>query len=534
MSNNETHYQVEIRCNRNVILTVACLLGLLYPVHAAQPDSQTARTRTELLNELNLRKAQVSLDRAGEEAERRQNEYQDSLRLFELSIISKAELDQALSLLTKSNQTLEQAKIQLEQTKLGFLDNATHITVMEAKKYYDDQGRRMLDLFLKNTSNLAQAEVALANVSRNSEASKQWQTVQSIKALLNIENIIVSIVDDSASIAKPYEQIIPVLQYDEQVKCSFVLLTDVQRAGVRLQYLDKNITENIYLEKESLQNKPTLTASQFSLEGQLGSDVHYALDLEMLVTSDRSFALVVTNMPPQLNSCFKASSSRITSVRFSEQVSRHDVALEISIPQKLDVNRIDKKIEFQVWAVTAKQLDTLNTLKGQSGGEGIPRDAFDNIDAARLDLTIIPKGTGRLEILINNLYFEKYPHETVDLTADIHNDGTLTLFDIVPEIAPPLGWDIQVEPGHINRLLPDEERTIRIQLQPSMDVGVGEYETQIGARGQSGSDAIEAIDKRLRIRVHAHTSVATSLSLIGGLVILITAIVAFGVRLSRR
>src|SRR4030042_208642 len=73
-----------------------------------------------------------------------------------------AQNDGPMPIQKETQQRLKQAEIQLERTKLSFLANATHITIMEAKKYYDSRGRRMLDIVLRNASNLTQAESALS------------------------------------------------------------------------------------------------------------------------------------------------------------------------------------------------------------------------------------------------------------------------------------------------------------------------------------------------------------------------------------
>jgi len=516
---------------------IVFVLLLATTVYAQQEKKEeTTKTRTELLNELSLRTAQVDLEHAKEAYERYKREYENAQKLFEESIMSKKELDEALSAYTRAEQQLKQANIQLEKTKLSFLDKASHITIMEAKKYYDAEGKRMLDLVLKNTSNLAQAESALGLTEDQSQSQSGWQSPEQIQALLNIENIIVSIVDNLSSIGKPYEQIIHVLPYGQEAKLTFALLTDVQEAGVKMQYLDQNITEKIFLEKESLQKHPTVVASQFSQEGQLGTDIRYALDLEMLVTSNRNFSLTVTNMPPQINCSFidSKSGARITSVRFTENVSKHNLDMKVSIPQKLDVDMIDKKINFQVWTVTSKQLEAINKLKRQYPTEPIPTEKLQEIEASKVDLVLIPKGAGRLEILINNLYTEIKPQQEVNIKADLDNTGTLDLFNIIPEISPPLGWIAKVEPKSIAKLAPGNKKSIKIHLKPGSDVGVGEYEAQIEARGQSGSEVVEALEKRLKIRISAETHIATTLILVLALVGLIGTIVFFGVKLSRR
>lgn len=502
-----------------------------------QPDS-TAKTRTELLNELSLREALVVLDTAKEAHDRYESEYRDAQRLIKQNIIAQKDLDDAWSKYNQAQQDLRQAEIQLDKTKLSFLANATHITILEAKIYQDSASRRMLDLVLRNSSNLRQAESALniTEADGASELRSEWQNPEQIQALLDIENIIVSIVSNNASIGKPYEKIIPMLPYGAEEKLTFVLLTDVQEAGVKLKYLDQNAIEYVYLEKESLQEIPTVVASQFSQEGQLGTDINYLLDLEMLVTVDRNFSLVVTNLPPQMNFSFvdSRSSARITSVRFTELVSKQNLALRISIPQKLDVNMIDKTINFQAWVVTAKQAETLNELKLKNPNQEITTEQLAQIKAGRVDLVLIPKGSGRLEILINNLFEEIKPQQDVDIKADLHNDGTLTLYDIIPEISPPLGWTAEVTPKRIEELTPDDKKPIQIHLSPGPDVGVGEYEAQIEAQGQSGSEVVEALEKRLKVRISAQTNITATLVLVLGLVVLITGIVFMGVKLSRR
>jgi len=59
-------------------------------------------------------------------------------------------------------------------------------------------------------------------------------------------------------------------------------------------------------------------------------------------------------------------------------------------------------------------------------------------------------------------------------------------------------------------------------------------DTGIKAQGQSGSEVIEAIEKRLKVRISAQTNIMATLLLVSGLIILILGIVVFGVKLSRR
>jgi hypothetical protein len=496
---------------------------------------EATKTRTQLLNELSLRTAQVDLEHAKEAYERYTAEHKEAQVLFQKGIMSRRELDDAVSAYARAAQALKQAEILLEKTKLGFLDNATHITILEAKKYYDNEGRRMLDLVLKNTSNLRQAESSLTLADPNLQVGLTWRNPDQIQALLNIENIIVSIVKDSASVGKPYEEIIPVLPYGEQKKVTFELLTDVEQAGVKLQYLTQVVADTVYLEKESLQETPRIVASSFALEGQLGSAVSYPLDLEMLVTSARNFSVAVTNLPPQIRCFFGEGGSRITSVHFSQEVSKHNVTLSASIPEKLDAGMIDRRIDFQAWLTTPAELDQINKLKRQYEPNLIPDRDLAALAAARVDLTLIPRGTGKLEIVIDNLYQPIKPNQAAAFRADLRNDGTLLLFNVTPEItARPLNWTARVDPNLVEKLEPGEKRPVMIHLIPATDAGVGEYQAEFDARGQTGSEVIEAAEKRLTVHIGAETNVMAIAGLVAGLIALITGIVFVGVRLSRR
>ena len=497
--------------------------------------SGALKTRTTILNDLSLRLALVALGHMREAFDRTESEAEEAQHFFDRSIISKKELHESISRHAQATHRLEEAKIQLEETQLGFLDNATHITILEAKKYRDPEGRRMLDIVLRNTSNMSLAETALVREESLEQDNAVWQTPEAIRALLDIENIIVSIVDKgSISVGKPYEQIVHILPYGQEAKLTFILLTDIDHAGVRLQYLNKNIIETICLENDSLQTRPTVVASQFSVEGALGSDIDYPLDLEMLVTTDQSFSLTATNLPAQIPYSFAEQGSRVSSIRFSEEVSKHSLNFRVSIPNNLTETLIDEAIEFQVWIVTPTQLEVLNQHKRQQGPDSIPMDELNLINAARVDLVLTPRGKGRLEIFMHNAYFETHPRETVGLKADLHNAGTLTLYNIVPEFSAPLRWAAIIEPRQIDKMLPNEKTSITIRLEPNHDVGVGEYEAHLNARGQSGSQVIEALRKRLTVRVNAKTSLTATSILVAGLLSIMIGIVFFGGKLSRR
>jgi uncharacterized membrane protein len=212
--------------------------------------------------------------------------------------------------------------------------------------------------------------------------------------------------------------------------------------------------------------------------------------------------------------------------------SKHTLSLRASIPSKLDVGMIDKRIDFQVWVATSLQMESINRLQSDPNAQ---RDGqIDPSDAGRVDLSLVPKGSARLEILIDNLYTEIKPGQVVDVDLELHNSGTLELFDLATELELPTGWRSQIDPMSIPKLLPEEKRRCRIRIEPGTQLGAGEYEVQVAAKGQSGGTIAEAIEKRLKVRVNAPANAVITLSLIGGVLLCIFIIVVLGVKLSRR
>ena len=491
------------------------------------PSPGPAMTRTQMLNELNLQSAQVALDTAKAQRDRYERDYNNALDLFKKGIISNKELDDALTASTQALEQYQEAEIALEKTKLGFLASATHITVADAKKHYDRDGRRILSLTLTNASSLAQAGSALG---------VEGQSRDQVQALLNIENVIISVQDDSVCVGKPYEQIIPVLPYGKSTDLSFVLLKDVDETQVRIQYLDHESVETVYLEKESLQSAPTVTALQFSQEGQLGQSVDYDLNLEMLVTKETSFVLAVTNLPPEIQYSFVdvGSGARVSSVRFDEQVSKHDLRLGLSIPDKLEQHAVNKPLPFQVWVLDTRQAEQLATVRAQAPDWQMSRDQLAQLTGGRCDLVLIPQGVGQLDVLLDNFYAQAELGASVRMRTTVQNTGTLPLTNVRLDTVLPPGWKVDVSPQSISTLSPGSKQEVTITLDPGTGAVVGEYEAVVKASGQAGSASVASQDKTIRIRVVGRPNTLVTVAVAAIVLAMIGAVVVMGIKLSRR
>ena len=70
----------------------------------------------------------------------------------------------------------------------------------------------------------------------------------------------------------------------------------------------------------------------------------------------------------------------------------------------------------------------------------VPVEEIAKLKAARVELVLIPRGVGKLDIVVPNLFKEVEQDEPVVLKFNVLNSGTLLLRRVTPEIDLPLEW----------------------------------------------------------------------------------------------
>ena len=71
-------------------------------------------------------------------------------------------------------------------------------------------------------------------------------------------------------------------------------------------------------------------------------------------------------------------------------------------------------------------------------------------------------------------------------------------------------------------------------LSPPSDVPVGDYEVRLRTECSAYNRPVPTEDKVYRVSVKARPNLLGTLGLVGGLVLLVIAVVIFGIRLARR
>ena len=512
-----------------LVVLLACLVA------GAQETGKDLRTKEQRLYDIKLRRAQWQVDSARLKMEDRRGNYEEIRDLFESNIRTLEELNSARRTYQEAELVYEQAVISMDGQRLFFLKDATHISIVEARKYRTLEGYREVEIRLRNASNLGQA------MSLNPQ-----KTAAQVGALLEVQNILVSVesVAFKTAIVDPYEIRIPSLALYEERSLKFRLLNDDEAVVVVLDLLGGGVGSGqaaqeriaLWLRKESLQDLPTINSVQFSQEGDLNSSVRFDLILERLAEDEKTFRLAVVNLPGEIDFAFldPATGASLTQVKFSEEVTRQQLELELEIPEQLSRRYIDQTVEFYVLVTDQEGFGQLGQLSRQYGARARPLEAINAVRGNKERFELIPRGQGELETIIAKYYQEVKIGEEVAVRVDLINTGTLEVEDVHLRLTPPLGWTYAATPDTIAQIPPGEKEPVNITLTPPDDLGVSEYDVRVEAIGYVGNEMIEAQEKDIAVRVEAKANILRNALVIVFVIALVVGVAIATIRISRR
>jgi len=518
-------------------MTLLAAAGLaLLPTIAAAAEPGAAVDATEdklskedLLHRLKTRQAQLQLDQAETKRRRAKADFEETQRLFDEKILTIDKLNEARQDWEEAELKYKEAAIELEKTRLEFLKDATFITVVDAMKYRNETtGQIMASIQLRNDSDIGKARVVMGDAAELGE--------DTLRALLKVDNVVVTLREQGgAIIGDPFQHIIPKLEFGAEATREYVLLKrDVDEVTVVMEFLGTEKQYTVFLKKKALQDVPTIVSTQYAQEGPLGTKISYDLKLERLAKTEQSFSLFVLNLPTALASAFldPKSGARITQVRFTSEASQQNLDFEVSIPERLDQSFVDKSISFTI--VLPRNPEEMYELKKRYRDKRVPDEEIAKIKGARADLILIPRGVGKLDIVVGNLFKEVKQGEPVTFKFNIMNSGTLALRRVMPEIDPPMEWEATLTPEEVEAIEPGRKILITAELTPPQGVGVSEYITRIGAKAHSGIEIIEADEKEFAVRIAAKSNIGGTLILVLVLIVLVLGIAVASIKISRR
>ncbi len=506
---------------------------------------QRSLTRDEELYLLDLSQAQLDLKQARTEMEQAKVELDEIRTLFNEKLVTIEKLNQATQNHERAGLKHEQAKIQLKKKRLEFLKDATLVTVIDAKKYRGEENEVLASVTLRNDSDINKARIAM-------EGGEEFSD-ERLKSLLKVQNIIVTLRGEAriatgtgfggpefstgkAIVGDPFRQIIPELGLDQEVELEYTLLKkDIEKVTVSVELLGSKKDYDVFLKKESQQDLPDISSTQYAQIGKLGSQIKYDLQLERLSKTEQGFPLIVLNLPQEIKAAFldPSSGARLTQLKFTEEISKQSLYFEASIPEKLDVNLVDSSISFYVLVTWQSELKKIFEIKKKFEGV-IPPEEIAKLKGNSVELILIPRGVGKLEIMAPNLFKEVQKGEPVSLKFNVKNSGTLELQRVIARFDLPMEWEGEMVPTEFPALAGGEKVLFTANITPPEDVAVGEYTVIMQAEGHSGVEVVEATDKNFRVRIGAPSNITGTVLLVGILVLLVMGIAVASIKISRR
>ncbi len=349
---------------------------------------------------------------------------------------------------------------------------------------------------------------------------------------MEIRNVYVSIKNNGVVVARPYEVLIPRLEYDKSQKLKFDLQRESEEVTVALSYLGRQEEVNVYLQKVSPADVVTMESVGFAQEGTLGNNVEYDLTLKRSAEVERIFKLRVINLSDQFTYRFNdpQANTRVTQVKFTHDQSERKLSLRIYLPEEMDMSLLDKPQNF-----SAAVLSEEEALKYE--GERLvlsPEDLL-QFKGGRVQLELTPKGQAEFELIAQNLYFPIKTDESVETLVTLKNIGTRNLENIRLTIDLPSNkWNATIEPELVKKLDRQQETEVQILITPPPDAGVGASELKLKAECEVDNIKVEASPKNLTIQISSRANIVGTGILIGALILLVVGIAVLTIRLSRR
>ncbi len=483
--------------------TILLFLLLLIPVYSQEDHASLL---------LELKKARAAYDIALQD-------FNNDKMLLENDAISQAEYN-------RSRNELLSREVDYQKLLLQLVSQQSYILIEKAVKYRTETGEKRVKITLQST------------MEGNQDYLKQFEEHFDVftpeMRSGKIFNVFVSLIniEDETIIGSPYEIRIPSIDLGGSSTVDFSLLKDVESITVGLNYGGHEDMKNIYLEKDASADLVDIISSRFAQEADLGNNASFDLALERFSNSEEIYQLTVLGLPSQITYDFLdgETSARLSQMRFTQGENTRELILRTYLPDMDDEEVvIDKPVSF--WAVILTKgvyEEYSNRLQDLSDEE------ISELRGGKIRLELIPRGVGKIIVRAPSLYYEITRGDSVRMKIGIMNDGTRTINNIRITSDNPLNWRTVIEPDVIPVLEPGKEVEIYAHIIPPADANMGAQEVKIKTEAVVNNRKVYAEDKTVRVQVNASKSIGWTLVLIFLLIGIVTAIVFFGIKISKR
>jgi hypothetical protein len=315
------------------------------------------------------------------------------------------------------------------------------------------------------------------------------------------------------SIGVPYEQRVAAGAATVLRQLEFRLLRDVDAVVVSLASGGRVDERKVWLEAD-VTGVIAVQAMPFSQEADLGAEAVYDLTIERTGGDDVPLRLMVFDLPPAVAYGFAdaESGARIRQLRFGAGEHERRVRLTLSLPQR-DGGALVVDSAYRFLMLAAPERD-------DGRGAGAQRSAADwrEDGAAVAELEVVPRGVGRAELRVFNLFHEVTEGEGVEVEAIVRNAGSRVLdrVRVLSELPP--GWSVSSDPAEVRGLEPDAELAVRVALTPVPGAELGDYEARLQIDGAAGRTRLTGDPTVIRVRLRARSGAVATILLLGAVV----------------
>ena len=486
------------------------VLGLISPDALAQSPFPNARDDNYPL--LGLKRAKSTFERAKSDLERAE-------QLFGKELISRQDYENALN-------AYADAEVNYQQSMLVLLFEQQFVSIQQALKFQDEQGKKKVRITLANTTNASSELMQVAGQEDEIFRSLQPDVINNIYVSLGNE--------DGAIISFPYETKIVSLRSGKPESVEFELLQDLDEVVVNIIYGNgSSRSPKVFLQKDASANKVLIQSEQFSQEIELGSSATFGLSLELFSGIDNTYKLEVVNLPRSVSRYFSESAgqARLSQIKFTESSNTRTANLQISLPDRpTDDVPMDEPIDFYVLAIPADKVTAFNENRDESWTE----EDLKAFDVGYVRLEMIPRGIGRLVVQAPQLYESVQGRNEIPFTIQLLNEGTRRIDNIEFKVDVPLGWEKRMDPEIISSLNIREEITVRLYVLPPEDISVGRYEVRMKTTGLSENQPVAGEDKVFTVQKVAEANTTSTVIILALILALVATVVYFGVKLSKK
>lgn len=504
-------------------LLASSLIASILPLQTASAQS-AVHVSDEHRRFLDVRKRQIDLNTARAALQRTQD-------LAKQGLLPQIDLERAKT-------AVEMAQLNYQEAVLSLLSIQPRLSVREAIKSQDKEGRKHVKLTVENLSpTIDDSQFRLLNDFDGADPLPESLRTREIK------DVFISLraagdggnngtsLPRGTTIALPYEIHIRELKYGAAARLNFQLLRDVSSVIVTFTYKGQIQETVIELQRAETEYAVGITTTQISQEADLGSHATFDLKLERSSVDVRQLQVRVVNLPHQVNYSFidPVSQARLSQISFPAGIIQQSLGLRIFLPERADEHiRVDEPLEFWALAMDEAQANLLHGERAFSAGE------IEQSRAGKVRLVVIPRGVGRIEASAASLFSEIVIGEAVETNITIRNTGTRRLDNIKLSAEYPLGWRAELEPDIVQSLDINRESNIQLKILPPHDILVGDYEVRIKTESFAYNRRVPSEDKVYRISIKAQANMWVTAGLVALLLALILGIVIFGIRLMQR